>query len=305
MHDDRMVDAFPSVMEIEAGGHFISCFFKKEDGKSIVFIHGFGASKATFLEAFSFTGFQRFTMLAPDLLGFGDSEKPSDFSYLLKDQARILTKAIDSLGLDRFSLVTHSMGGIIGIELAEMIPDRVDSFINAEGNITTEDCTVSGRVANMDAAQFAQRGCEELKRSMADESEKNHDIILKEYLKDFSRATPESLHRSSVSTVLESNSGHLLERFARLPMYKCYIYGDKNKEIYPAEAKLKKMLVPLYYVSGSDHSMMKENPREFYTLVLNEINQGLRINRGGGASACACMKVKLSEQERKSQRRFS
>jgi hypothetical protein len=36
-----------------------------------------------------------------DLIGFGDSEKPSDFSYLMEDQVRILEKVISLLDIDR------------------------------------------------------------------------------------------------------------------------------------------------------------------------------------------------------------
>lgn len=276
-----MTNMLPSIVEIEVDGYSISCFFQRGDGESVVFVHGFGASKETFLEAFGSKGFQTFTILAPDLLGFGDSEKPSDFSYLMKDQAVTLRKVIDALRLDQFSLVAHSMGGIIGIELAELIPDRITSFINVEGNLTAEDCTMSRRVADMSAGYFAQEGFEQLKRSIAEESEKNHDEILKGYLGSLSKAAPKCLHRSSVSTVQESDSGNLLERFTQLPMYKCYVYGEKNRGVFPAETELRRMGVPLFYVSRSGHSSMKENPSEFYKLALNAIRHLSRKRRSG------------------------
>lgn len=274
----------PSMMKIKIDGYFVSCFFQRGNREAVIFIHGFGASKETFLEAFDFRRFQAFTMLAPDLIGFGDSEKPSNFSYLMRDQAEILRKAIDALRLDQLNLVTHSMGGIVGIELAEMIPNRISSFINVEGNITAEDCTMSRRVADMSAGYFAQEGFEQLKRSIAEESEKNQDEILKEYVNDISKATPKSLHQSSVSTVQESDSGDLLERFAHLPMYKCYVYGERNKGVFPAETKLRKMRIPLFYVSRSGHSMMKENPGEFYGLVLNAILHSSQKGQSGAES---------------------
>ena len=108
-------------------------------------------------------------MLATDLVGFGDSGKPADFSYLMKNQAKILRKTIDFFGLDCFHVVAHSMGGIIGIRLGEMVPNRVLSFINAEGNITAEDCTMSKRVEEMGEEHFAQEGLEQLKSSIAEE----------------------------------------------------------------------------------------------------------------------------------------
>jgi pimeloyl-ACP methyl ester carboxylesterase len=119
------MDELSRSIGVKADGLSISCMFRKADRESIVFIHGFGASKETFLEVFERREFQLFTVLATDLIGFGDSDKLANFFYLMKDQAKTLRKTIDLLDLDCFHIVAHSMGGIIGIELGEMIPDRV------------------------------------------------------------------------------------------------------------------------------------------------------------------------------------
>jgi len=259
--------------KVKVDGQLISYMFQKGVKVSIVFIHGFGASKETFLGAFGREELQSFRMLATDLVGFGDSSKPADFSYLMKDQARILRKTIDLLGIDRFHLIGHSMGGIIGIELGEMTPDRLCSFINAEGNITAEDCMMSGRVTDMGEEYFTREGFEQLKHSIAEESERTQDKSLRDYLKSLSKATPKALYKSSISTVQESNFGNLLKRFVQLPLYKCYIYGEKNKDVFPAEKMLKQQGIPLFYVPRSGHSMMIENPSEFYGLISSIISR--------------------------------
>ena len=268
-----MKENFPPLKRVKVDGRSISCILQKRGEKSIVFVHGLGASKETFLEAFSRKEFRSFSLLATDLIGFGDSDKPADFSYLMKDQAETLENTIDLLGLDRFHLVAHSMGGIIGIELGEMISHRLCSFINVEGNITAEDCTMTKRVAEMGEKYFAQEGFEELKRAIAEEAKITQNGTLEDYLKGLSKATSKSLYKSSISTVRESNHGHLLTRFAKLPFYKCYIYGEKNKGVFPTEDMLRREEVPLFYVSMSGHAMMKENPEEFYDLVLRIIQQ--------------------------------
>ena len=271
------MNGFPPIVEVSVNGQLISCMFQKRGDESILFVHGFGASKETFLEAFKRKEVQSFTMLATDLLGFGDSDKPVNFSYTMEDQAKILIKTVDLLGLDRFHLIGHSMGGIVGIELGEMIPDRFYSFINIEGNITAEDCTMSKRVADMGEQYFAREGFDQLRRSIAEESERTQDKPLKDYLKSLSKATPKALYKSSISTVHESNFGDLLTRFAQLPLYKCYIYGEKNKGVFPAETMLKQEGIPLFYVSKSGHSPMKENPDEFYALISSVISRCTRV----------------------------
>jgi pimeloyl-ACP methyl ester carboxylesterase len=49
---------------------------------------GLGASKENFLEAFRREEFRSFTMLATDLVGFGDSEKPADFAYQMREDTK-------------------------------------------------------------------------------------------------------------------------------------------------------------------------------------------------------------------------
>ncbi len=270
------MDNLPQSVEVKVGDVSVSCMLRKTGRESIVFIHGFGASKETFLEAFERKNLRSFTLLATDLIGFGDSDKPANFSYRMRDQAKVLRKMIDFLDLDCFHIVAHSMGGIIGIELSEMIPDRVLSFMNAEGNITIEDCTMSKRVEEMGEEYFAQKGFDQLKQAIAKEAHRTQDIPLRDYLKSLSVATPKSLYKSSVSTVQESYYGDLLKRFARLPFYKCYIYGEKNRSVFPSEELLRKQGISLFYVSGSGHSMMKENPDEFYGLVMDAVSQHSR-----------------------------
>ena len=92
-----------------------------------------------------------------------------------------------------------------------------------------------------------------------------------DFLYECARAN--ALYKSSLSTVQESNLGNLLKRFAQLPTYKCYIYGEKNKDVFPAEKTLKQEGIPLFYVPKSGHSMMIENPDEFYALISSIISQ--------------------------------
>jgi pimeloyl-ACP methyl ester carboxylesterase len=263
----------PSSVNVRINGLLISCLFRKGDGKPVVFVHGLGDSKKSFREAFGREEFRSFTLLAADLVGFGDSDKPAGFSYSMKDQAEILRKVIDCFGVERFHLVAHSMGGAVGIWLCEMVSGRVCSFVNAEGNLTSEDCTGSRRIAEMGEDEFVQVGFERFKRGLREEFERIGDSAGMEYLKSLSKATAESMYKSSLSLMKESDSGNLLTRFCQLPFYKCYVYGEKNKGVFPAEKLLRQKGIPIFYISNSGHAIMDENPDEFYKLVFTIIRQ--------------------------------
>jgi pimeloyl-ACP methyl ester carboxylesterase len=263
----------PSGIDVRVDGLLISCLFRKGSKESVVFVHGLGDSKESFREAFRREEFRSFTILATDLVGFGDSDKSAEFSYSMKDQAEILRKVIDSFGVERFHLVAHSMGGAVGIELCEIVSNRVCSFIDAEGNLTSEDCTGSRHIAKMGEEKFAQVGFEQFKRELREEFERIGDSAGMDYLRNLSKATAESMYKSSVSLVKESDSGNLLTRFCQLPFYKCYVYGEKNKGVFPAEKLLRQGGVPIFYISRSGHAMMDDNPNEFYNFVLKIIRQ--------------------------------
>jgi pimeloyl-ACP methyl ester carboxylesterase len=261
------------MVRVEVDGVFLSCLLKKGTSDAIVFVHGLGSSKEAFSDVFRREAFQSFTLLAVDLVGFGDSDKPDAFSYAMKDQARILKKTLDQFGVDRFHLVGHSMGGIVGVELCEMMPDRVRSFINAEGNLTAQDATISGEIVKISEEGFARGGFKRLKRDLEVEFQRTGDRGGMLYLEALDKATARSVYQSSVSTVYESDHGGLLTRFTRLPFYKCYIYGEKNKGKFVTEELLEQKGVPVFYISESGHAMMNDNPDEFYDCVLETIRQ--------------------------------
>ncbi|MBU4480698.1 alpha/beta hydrolase, partial [Patescibacteria group bacterium] len=121
----------------------IAANFKKSGEESILFLHGLGCSKDSFKGVWDFPEFEKYTILTFDLLGFGESSKPKEFSYTLEEQAEICKLIIEKLNLAKINLVGHSMGGAIGLLLIEKIPSKITSFINLEGNLIGEDCTFS------------------------------------------------------------------------------------------------------------------------------------------------------------------
>jgi haloalkane dehalogenase len=67
--------------------------------------------------------------VAPDLLGFGLSDKPPDADYRPERQADRLEALIDHLGLDTVTLIVHDFGGPIGLAFAERHPERVRGIV--------------------------------------------------------------------------------------------------------------------------------------------------------------------------------
>ncbi|WP_395676202.1 alpha/beta fold hydrolase [Inquilinus sp.] len=72
---------------------------------------------------------QRYRVIAPDLWGHGRSGRLPAGTDGLSGLARQALALLDTLGIKRFALVGHSIGGMWGAELALHAPDRVASLV--------------------------------------------------------------------------------------------------------------------------------------------------------------------------------
>lgn len=97
------------------------------EGEPLVLVHGMGANKDEWNRvADRLTPHYR--VIAVDLPGFGESDKPADASYLTPDQVEYLRQFVEALGLDSFHLGGNSMGGRVAAAYAARYPDQVQSL---------------------------------------------------------------------------------------------------------------------------------------------------------------------------------
>lgn len=97
-------------------------------GEPLLLIHGFGCSSHSWRKVIP-TLARRYRVIAPDLNGFGWTQRPRDpAAYSLEGQERLLLGVLDALGIDRFHVAGHSYGGGLAIWLAARMPDRVRSL---------------------------------------------------------------------------------------------------------------------------------------------------------------------------------
>jgi len=66
---------------------------------------------------------------APDLVGLGCSERPARGGYDFASQASLLLGLADDLGLDRFAVVGHDVGGVVAAHLTAVARDRVAALV--------------------------------------------------------------------------------------------------------------------------------------------------------------------------------
>jgi len=99
------------------------------DGKGpvLLLVHGMAGSSETWRRVTPALA-QRFTVLAPDLLGQGESDK-SGGDYSLGAQANMLRDLMDSLGYERATVVGQSLGGGVAMQFAYQFPERCERLV--------------------------------------------------------------------------------------------------------------------------------------------------------------------------------
>jgi pimeloyl-ACP methyl ester carboxylesterase len=71
---------------------------------------------------------RHFTVLAPDLLGHGDSAKPRG-DYSLGAAASLMRDLMLALGFERATVAGHSLGGGIAMQMAYQFPERIERLV--------------------------------------------------------------------------------------------------------------------------------------------------------------------------------
>jgi pimeloyl-ACP methyl ester carboxylesterase len=96
-------------------------------GPVLLLVHGLAGSSVTWRHVMPVLA-KRFTVLAPDLLGQGESDKPSG-EYSLGAHANTLRDLMDSLGHKRATVVGQSLGGGVAMQFAYQFPERCERLV--------------------------------------------------------------------------------------------------------------------------------------------------------------------------------
>lgn len=72
---------------------------------------------------------QRYRVIAPDIVGFGYTQRPADVYYSLGTWVDHVWAFLSALGIEKTSLVGNSLGGRIGLDMARQHPERLDRLV--------------------------------------------------------------------------------------------------------------------------------------------------------------------------------
>jgi pimeloyl-ACP methyl ester carboxylesterase len=70
-----------------------------------------------------------YRVIIPDQIGFGKSSKPDYYQYSFSQLANNTQLLLKSLNIKSYTLVGHSMGGMLGVNMAYLFPDSINQLI--------------------------------------------------------------------------------------------------------------------------------------------------------------------------------
>ncbi|MGV1003786.1 MAG: alpha/beta fold hydrolase [Candidatus Nanopelagicales bacterium] len=115
---------------IDAGGIRTS-YLEAGSGEPVLMLHGSGPGvSGTANWQFTIGPLsQRFHVLAPDIVGFGDTERPEDVVYSLRTWTDHIWAFLDAHGIEQTAIVGNSLGGRIALQMATDNPERISRMV--------------------------------------------------------------------------------------------------------------------------------------------------------------------------------
>jgi len=137
--------------EIILHGHRVS-YRRAGWGPVIVLIHGITGSSVTWEDVIEPLS-ERFTVVAPDLLGHGESAKPRG-DYSLGAYASGIRDLLVALGHQRATVVGHSLGGGVAMQMAYQFPERCERLVLVSSGGLGRDVHMLLRAASLPGSEL-------------------------------------------------------------------------------------------------------------------------------------------------------
>lgn len=128
--DDAVFGGEPRRFEWRHGDIAYKAAGESNPGAPLLFVHGIGAGASGFMWRKNFDALaQDFRVYAPDLLGFGLSDKPAGVSYSSDLYVELIADFIDSVAGAPAHIVASSLGAAYAVRVADERPELVRSLV--------------------------------------------------------------------------------------------------------------------------------------------------------------------------------
>jgi pimeloyl-ACP methyl ester carboxylesterase len=269
------------VQHVTVHGHR-RAFVKAGSGPALLLLHGLGCDHTTWLSVLDALA-RRYTVIAPDLLGHGESDKPRA-DYSIGAFANGMRDLLTVLDIDKVTVVGHSFGGGVAMQFAYQFPERTERLVlvgsgglGPEVSPAIRAITVTGFYQLMGALTLpgvrhvGTIGLKALSRTGLDQFRDYDEVaaIYDSFRDPRARAAIRHVVRAVVDwqgqIVTMADRAYLTEA---MPM--CVIWGAEDRVIPVSHAAHAAELAPearVEVIPNAGHFPHKEHPERFVKIV--------------------------------------
>ncbi len=186
-------------------------------GDPVVFLHGIPTSSFLWRDVTRIVARER-RAVAPDLIGFGLSDRPAGADLSPAGQATAMLRVLDTLGIERAAFVGHDYGALVACEILAQTPERVTHMVVTNTSVWADDwrasplsplrlidLPVAGRLATAAARPFMLRQAFE---RYVDAKERLTDDVMAVYWQPFTDGFWNTLRRLDNAGGMTSTEFH-------------------------------------------------------------------------------------------------
>jgi pimeloyl-ACP methyl ester carboxylesterase len=240
--------------------HYLTC----GEGEPLVVIHGGnGGSTSWKRNMEELAG--NYRIYIPDLPGFGHSQ-PLAGEYYIPELVDFIDGFSDSLGLDKFHLMGHSLGGAIALSYALKFPQKITKLVLVSSMSLGRDIAFWVRMLSFPAL------CRSIGRAVISVLKAVKwvaDLVLApvEFILPIS---PASIRLGSMVTTFEQQTTVLMHRLSEIVMPTLIVWGDRDPILPVKHAYAAAQLIPdcrVEVFGDCGHSVYRERVPEFSQIL--------------------------------------
>ncbi|MEM7273952.1 MAG: alpha/beta hydrolase [Actinomycetota bacterium] len=264
LEDDLLASTVSGTVTAAVDGTCVEVAYLRRpgSGQTLVCLHGFGSTKEDYADLALHPAFRGRDLVLLDAPGFGASRVDRPDRLSIPFLVDVVAAVCDDLGIERFHLSGHSMGGLTALLFCRVHRDRVVSFVDIEGNLAPEDCFLSRQILDHPAESpdafldgFIQR--------VGERSEYASRLYASTIR---AKVRPTSVEPIFVSMVDLSDNHQLMRIMADLPMPRLFIHGEQNRHL-SYLGHLPAIGVEVAEIPFAGHFPMYSNPTALWSVI--------------------------------------
>ncbi len=233
-------------------------------GEPLIIIHGGANGSEAWMDSASELS-KSYTVYLPDMPGFGLSQSLVG-GYYLPDLVEFVDNFADTLGLESFCLLGHSLGGAIALNYAVRFPNKVKKLV-----LVSSMCL--GREIAWWIRLLSQPAFAESIGIMVISVLKGIKWIADKFFPGFRLVLPFSITSISIGvamTTLKGQTKVLIDHLSEIMAPTLVVWGDEDSIVPVTQAYAAAQLIPCCEVrvfEGCGHSVHSQKAREFSQLL--------------------------------------